>query len=105
MRYIHHYILKTQQHGRGDSLEPRILASDFFLAKPNVVKRHCFLDEEIINQQTGDFSSLKNVSSVVAFKKLNGIRVTVGCSSEHYAVDLRRPDQAKTVNAAFAQTS
>jgi hypothetical protein len=42
---------------------------------------------------------------VVAFMKLNGIRVTVGCSSEHYAVDLRRPDQAKTVNAAFAQTS
>jgi hypothetical protein len=105
MRYIHHYILKTQQHGRGDSLEPGILVLDFFRATPNVVKRHCFLDEEIINQQTGDLSSLKNVSSVVAFMKLNGIRVTVGCSSEHYAVDLRRPDQAKTVNAAFAQTS
>lgn len=60
---------------------------------------------EIIDQQTGDFYSLKDVGNVVAFMKLNGIRVTVGCSSEHYAVDLRRPDQAKTVNAAFAQTS
>ena len=65
---------------------------DFFRAKPNVVKRHCSQDEEIINQQKGDLSSFKNVSSVVAFMKLNGIRVTVGCSSEHYAVDLRRPD-------------
>jgi hypothetical protein len=64
-----------------------------------------FSQEEIVNQQTGDFSSLKNAGSIVAFMKLNGIRVTVGCSSEHYAVDLRRPDQAKTVNAAFAQTS
>jgi hypothetical protein len=64
-----------------------------------------FSQEEIFDQQTGDFSSLKNAASIVAFMKLNGIRVTVGCSSEHYAVDLRRPDQAKTVNAAFAQTS
>jgi hypothetical protein len=92
MRYIHHYILKTQQHGRGDSLELGPLVSDFFRAKPNVVKRHCSLGEKIINQQKGDFSSLKNVGSVVAFLKLNGIRVVVGCSSEHYAVDLHRPD-------------
>src|SRR5690242_21440984 len=82
MRYIHHCILKTQPHGRGDSLELGPSCLDFFRAKPNVVKRHCSLDEEIINQQMSDFSSLKNVSSVVAFMKLNGIRVTLGCSSD-----------------------
>jgi hypothetical protein len=69
------------------------------------VEHDSFSLREIIDQQTGDFYSLKDVGNVVAFMKLNGIRVTVGCSSEHYAVDLRRPDQAKTVNAAFAQTS
>jgi len=69
------------------------------------VERDSFSQREIIDQQTGDLSSLKNAGSVVALMKLNGIRVTAGCSSEHYAVDLRRPDQAKTVNAAFAQTS
>jgi hypothetical protein len=69
------------------------------------VEHDSFSLREIIDQQTGDFSSLENVGSVVAFMKLNGIRLMAGCSSEHYAVDLRRPDQAKTVNAAFAQTS
>jgi hypothetical protein len=69
------------------------------------VEHDSFSLREIIDQQTGDFYSLKDVGNVVAFMKLNGMRVTVGCSSEHYAVDLRRPDQAKTVNAAFAQTS
>jgi hypothetical protein len=80
-------------------LESAAIALEFFPDQAS------FSQREIIDQQTGDFSSLKNVGSVVAFMKLNGIRVTVGCSSEHYAVDLRRPDQAKTVNAAFAQTS
>jgi hypothetical protein len=75
------------------------------LTRPKVAEHDSFSQREIIDQQTGDFSSLKNVRSVVAFMKLNGIRVMVGCSSERYAVELRRPDQAKTVNAAFAQTS
>src|SRR5438477_1489209 len=73
MRYIHHYILKTQPDGRGDSLESGALVLDFFQARPNIVKRHCSLYEKIINQQTGDLSSLKNVGSAVAFMKLNGI--------------------------------
>jgi hypothetical protein len=59
----------------------------------------------IFDQQISDLSSLKNKDQIVAFLKLGGIRVVVRCSSEHYAVDRHRPDQAKTVDAAFAQTS
>jgi len=86
-------------------LESAGIALDFFKPGQKSWNAIVFLQREIIDQQIGDLSSLKNVGSVVAFVKLNGIRVTVGCSSEHYAVDLRRPEQAKTVNAAFAQTS
>jgi hypothetical protein len=58
MRYIHRYALEIQPHGRGESLELAPLVLNFFRAKPNVVKRHCSLDEEIFDQQKGDFSSL-----------------------------------------------
>jgi hypothetical protein len=50
MRYIHHYTLKIQPHGCRDSLKLASLVLDFFRAKPNVVKHHCFLDEKIVDQ-------------------------------------------------------
>jgi len=105
VRVIHPFIQKLNNIAFASCRNQQPSLWTFFWTRPNVAEHDSFSQREIIDQQTDDFYSLKNVGSVVAFMKLNGIRVLVGCSSEHYAMDFHRPDQAKTIDAAFAQTS